>query len=102
MNSSRTNLENLQLWLRLMLFAVVLQFLHADRALALDPTRELSQYNCRTWNRQTGLPANGISAVTQTREGYLWFGTAAGVLRFDGVDFMMAGLFPFEAPMNPA
>ncbi|HXS68714.1 MAG TPA: two-component regulator propeller domain-containing protein [Candidatus Polarisedimenticolia bacterium] len=92
MNSSRTNLENLQLWLRLMLFAVVLQFLHADRALALDPTRELSQYNCRTWNRQTGLPANGISAVTQTREGYLWFGTAAGVLRFDGVDFKLRDL----------
>ena len=59
----------------------------ADRGFALDPARSLQQYNCRTWSRQNGLPANAITAITQTRDGYLWLGTAAGLVRFDGIDF---------------
>jgi ligand-binding sensor domain-containing protein/signal transduction histidine kinase len=61
--------------------------LRPTAALALDPSRDLSQYNCRTWNRENGFPANGVNAVTQTRGGYLWLGTSLGLLRFDGVNF---------------
>jgi len=88
------NGEKKQLWLRPMLLAGVflLQLFLVDRALALDPTRELWQYNCRTWTRQDGLQANGINAIAQSKDGYLWFGTAAGVLRFDGVDFELCDL----------
>ncbi|MFO1478026.1 MAG: two-component regulator propeller domain-containing protein [Verrucomicrobiota bacterium] len=53
----------------------------------LDPARNLSQYNLRTWTRQNGLPANAVRAIAQSREGYLWLGTPAGLVRFDGVDF---------------
>jgi ligand-binding sensor domain-containing protein/signal transduction histidine kinase len=56
-------------------------------ALALDPSRNLQQYNCQTWNRQNGLPANGINAIAQTNDGYLWLGTQSGLIRFDGVKF---------------
>jgi ligand-binding sensor domain-containing protein/signal transduction histidine kinase len=56
-------------------------------AFALDPARDLKQYNCQTWGRQNGLPANGITAITQTQDGYLWLGTAVGLVRFDGIEF---------------
>ena len=56
----------------------------------------LLQYNCRSWNRQNGLPANGVKAIAQTKDGYLWLGTAQGLIRFDGVEFKLA-----EMPESP-
>ena len=60
----------------------------AIRAYALDPSRDLTQYNCRTWTRETGLPVNGITAVAETNDGYIWIGTTKGLARFDGEDFV--------------
>ena len=34
-----------------------------------------------------GLPSSAVLAVTQTRDGYLWAGTLAGLARFDGAQF---------------
>jgi signal transduction histidine kinase/ligand-binding sensor domain-containing protein len=34
-----------------------------------------------------GLPQNVVTAVVQTRDGYLWAGTFTGLARFDGVRF---------------
>jgi len=34
-----------------------------------------------------GLPSSAVLAVTQTRDGYLWAGTLAGLARFDGFQF---------------
>lgn len=34
-----------------------------------------------------GLPQSVVFAVTQTRDGYLWLGTLAGLARFDGAHF---------------
>jgi ligand-binding sensor domain-containing protein/signal transduction histidine kinase len=59
------------------------------RAPALDPSRSISQYNCQTWRRQNGLPANGVNAIAQTQDGYLWLGTAVGLVRFDGSEFKL-------------
>jgi ligand-binding sensor domain-containing protein/signal transduction histidine kinase len=66
-------------------------------ALALNPDKSLSQYNCRAWTRQNGLPANGVKAIAQTKDGYLWLGTAQGLVRFDGVEFKLA-----EMPKSPS
>src|ERR1019366_2642949 len=71
---------------------LLLPLVLADRGFALDPVKDLKQYNCQTWNRQNGLPANGITAITQTRDGYLWLGTSAGLVRFDGTDFKLLDL----------
>ena len=46
----------------------------------------------RAWRTEDGLPQNTISAILQTREGYLWLGTQAGLARFDGVRFKVYGL----------
>jgi len=57
------------------------------RVHALDPDQDLNQYICQTWNRQNGLPVNAVNEIVQTMDGYLWLGTGAGLLRFDGKQF---------------
>jgi ligand-binding sensor domain-containing protein/signal transduction histidine kinase/DNA-binding response OmpR family regulator len=54
---------------------------------ALDPNRRITQYMLQTWDMQSGLPANSIFALQQTRDGYLWIGTQDGLVRFDGHHF---------------
>ena len=41
----------------------------------------------RTWQTEDGLPDTIVDAVAQGPDGYLWVGTAAGLVRFDGVRF---------------
>ncbi len=66
-----------------------------QRARALDPAKAISQFNAQTWTRQHGLPANAISAIAQTNDGYIWLGTGQGLVRFDGLRFeMFAADFP--------
>ena len=54
---------------------------------ALDPTKAITQYVHDVWTNKNGLPQNSILCMTQTRDGYLWFGTYEGLVRFDGVRF---------------
>ncbi|QRN98101.1 response regulator [Archangium violaceum] len=56
-------------------------------ALALDPTRRVTQYSHDFWKDEDGLPQNTVFALAQTRDGYLWGGTWEGLVRFDGVHF---------------
>src|ERR1700678_1598848 len=56
--------------------------LAASRCLALDPERTVFQFNCRTWTHQNGLPADGVNAIAQTPDGYLWLGTTEGLVSF--------------------
>jgi PAS domain S-box-containing protein len=72
--------------------AVSLHLLLPGQGFALDPVRDVLQYNCQTWDRQNGLPANGINAITQTKDGYLWLGTTVGLVRFDGIEFKLLDL----------
>ncbi len=37
------------------------------------------------WTTSEGLPENSSTAVAQTGDGYIWFGTFNGLVRFDGV-----------------
>lgn len=61
-------------------------------ASALDPDLSIYQYNCRTWRRANGLPANAITAITQAKDGRLWLGTSQGLVYFDGVSFHVYNL----------
>lgn len=54
---------------------------------ALDPSKTINQYGHNVWLRQNGLPANAVNVALQTHDGYLWFGTSAGLFQFDGVSF---------------
>jgi ligand-binding sensor domain-containing protein/signal transduction histidine kinase len=57
------------------------------RACALDPSRMMSQYMSDQWGSERGFPGGSVTAITQTRDGYLWIGTDKGLIRFDGLDF---------------
>lgn len=53
-------------------------------------------YSIRTWQTEDGLPQNTVTAITQTRDGYIWIGTFGGLARFDGERFKN-----FEAVNTP-
>ncbi|MCS6807898.1 MAG: two-component regulator propeller domain-containing protein [Bacteroidota bacterium] len=61
--------------------------LRSQVATGLDPQRRLTQYILEVWREDQGLPQNAVQTILQTRDGYLWFGTQEGVVRFDGVRF---------------
>lgn len=42
----------------------------------------------RTWNAEDGIPANSITDIYQDDDGYIFFGTYSGLIRFDGVKFL--------------
>jgi ligand-binding sensor domain-containing protein/signal transduction histidine kinase len=41
----------------------------------------------RSWQTRDGLPNNGVGAMLQTPDGYLWLAGDGGLARFDGVSF---------------
>src|SRR6185503_16182 len=47
-----------------------------------------TDYSLTTWGPAEGLSSSAIWAIAQTEEGYLWLGTDAGPIRFDGVRFV--------------
>ncbi|MGV3530996.1 MAG: ligand-binding sensor domain-containing protein, partial [Chthoniobacteraceae bacterium] len=46
----------------------------------------------RAWQTENGLPQNTVNALLQSRDGFLWVGTSAGLARFDGAQFRRFGL----------
>ncbi len=54
-----------------------------------EPGAELadSGYLLRAWGVKDGLPENSATAIVQTQDGYVWFGTFNGLVRFNGVTF---------------
>ena len=56
-------------------------------SLCLFPSQIAAQYRFDNWTTDEGLPQNSVSAIRQTRDGYLWLTTAAGLVRFDGLRF---------------
>jgi ligand-binding sensor domain-containing protein/signal transduction histidine kinase len=62
-------------------------------ARALDPNHTLSQYLREQWTTDSNFPGGAVDAITQTSDGYLWMGTAKGLVRFDGVDFRLTASF---------
>lgn len=47
----------------------------------------LAQYHFDSWTTDNGLPQNGVRGIMQTPDGYLWFTTFDGIVRFDGLKF---------------
>ena len=66
----------------------------ATRGFALDPNKDLDQYDCRAWTFQNGMPVTSVRAIAQTKDGYIWLGTLKGLVRFDGVGFTLVGVPP--------
>ena len=62
--------------------------LHAQTLSPVDLARmAVTQYKIDGWQTEQGLPQNTVQSMYQTRDGYLWVGTGAGLARFDGIRF---------------
>ncbi len=72
---------------RAVFLGLFLLFLPGPAARAVVPGKPLDQFVMEQWNTDTGLPQNSVSCFKQTRDGYLWFGTQEGLVRFDGTRF---------------
>ena len=56
-------------------------------AAALEPSTPLANFGRQAWAMENGLPQNTVQALAQTKDGFLWLGTEAGLVRFDGIEF---------------
>ncbi|MDA1274914.1 MAG: histidine kinase [Verrucomicrobia bacterium] len=61
--------------------------LFAAHSQALDPSKQITQYQQDVWTERDGLPQGSVQTITQTHDGYLWVGTRDGLARFDGSSF---------------
>ena len=89
-DTSQTMNPKLPLRIFLILFCGVLACPPAN---AVDPDHRISQYAHTAWRVRDGAFPGSPTAVTQTTDGYIWIGTLAGLLRFDGARFV-----PFVPP----
>src|SRR5215510_7311514 len=74
-------------WTSLRRAVFPLSILFALPLSALNPARQVSQYGHTAWRLQDGSLPAVPHAVAQTTDGYLWIGTEAGLIRFDGGSF---------------
>ena len=72
--------------IRTVLFVCLLTLL-AGPAGAVSADKPLVQLLHDSWTTEQGLPQSAVQAVHQSRDGYLWVGTQAGLARFDGARF---------------
>lgn len=70
-------------------------------ATSAEPARPLagSGYLLRAWSTEDGLPENSATAIVQARDGYLWFGTWRGLVRYNGDRFTVFN--PANTPQLP-
>ncbi len=72
----------------------------------LSATAAPGDFRVDVWQTEEGLPHNTVTALTQTRDGYLWLGTQGGLVRFDGVRFTVLDThntpeFPSDRILGP-
>jgi len=53
---------------------------------ALNPQELMSQFTHTSWTAKDGIPP--VLGIAQTKDGYLWLATSAGLYRYDGVHFV--------------
>jgi PAS domain S-box-containing protein len=63
-------------------------------------TRAVDEFLFEYWETDDGLPENSATAMVQTPDGYLWFGSFNGLVRFDGVRFTVFD--PSNTPELPS
>ena len=94
-------------WLLGMVLAVLASApdaLATPRALGAQTTGLLPTPQFRRYETTDGLPSRAIYAVAQDRNGLMWFGSAGGLVRFDGVSFKVfrhAADDSNSLPVNP-
>lgn len=56
----------------------------------------INDYVARNWNTTDGLPGNTISDLLQSSDGYMYFATYEGLVKFDGFEFKVLNKYSEE------
>ena len=68
--------------------AVAGVWLLAGTARAQQASGILEEYTLTGWTEREGLASPRVIALAQSADGYLWLGTADGLIQFDGARFL--------------
>jgi len=79
-------LSKLKTTVYLLTFALIVVFASIAHA---QPDQLLSRERLDVWGTKDGLPPQNVGAIVQTPDGFIWLGTASGLLRFDGQNFTL-------------
>ena len=72
----------------LCLLAVLAALLPGGATAAAEPAAVTSEYACRRYTTQDGLPQMLTEYIWQDAKGYIWIGTLGGFVRYDGFEFI--------------
>jgi signal transduction histidine kinase/ligand-binding sensor domain-containing protein len=61
----------------------------AASANALSSKKAISEYIRDRWDAGAGFPGGPVNAFAQSPDGYLWIATEKGLVRFDGLNFVL-------------
>jgi ligand-binding sensor domain-containing protein/signal transduction histidine kinase len=71
------------------LLAVLTMVCFAASANALSSNKTISEFIRDRWDAGAGFPGGPVNAFAQTPDGYLWIATEKGLVRFDGLNFVL-------------
>ena len=57
--------------------------------LLLFTEKAAGQFRFDSWTTDNGLPQASINSILQTRDGFLWFSSFGGLVRYDGLRFQV-------------
>jgi ligand-binding sensor domain-containing protein/signal transduction histidine kinase len=69
------------------LLGIVLLLLSASASSGAFDNSITSSRSHSMWDHASGFPGGHVYSMTQTADGYLWFGTGNGLVRYDGLRF---------------
>jgi signal transduction histidine kinase/ligand-binding sensor domain-containing protein len=88
-NSNSSHKRERPRWPSKLLLAVLTMVCFAASANALSSNKAISEYIRDRWDAGAGFPGGPVNAFAQTPDGYLWIATEKGLVRFDGLNFVL-------------
>jgi signal transduction histidine kinase/ligand-binding sensor domain-containing protein len=88
-NSNSSHKRERPRWPSKLLFGVLTMVCFAGSANALSSNKAISEYIRDRWDAGAGFPGGPVNAFAQTPDGYLWIATEKGLVRFDGLNFVL-------------
>ena len=76
----------------ILLLTVIICPAHGEGvSLSVDPTGRTKGFSTVLYDNKNGLPTSEANAIAETSEGFIWIGSYAGLIRYDGNTFERVG-----------
>ena len=75
-------------WILILLLTVLICPAHGEGvSLSVDPTGHNEGFSAVLYDNTNGLPTSEANAIAETGDGFIWIGSYAGLIRYDGNTF---------------